>query len=66
MVDVEFEEESVGTGVYANIQQMVDWNPEAPGPDWRLVWLGETEEVLAAWFLRPLAITAIEAMEARA
>ncbi|WP_416057768.1 hypothetical protein [Stenotrophomonas maltophilia] len=66
VVEAEFEEESVGTGVYANIQQMIDWNPEAPGDDWRLVWLGETEDGLAAWFVRPLAITALEAIEARA
>ncbi len=66
VVEAEFEEESVGTGVYANIQQMIDWNPESPGADWRLVWLGETEDGLAAWFVRPLAIAAIEAREARA
>jgi len=66
VVEAEFEEESVGTGVCANIQQMIDWNPEAPGADWRLVWLGETEDGLAAWFVRPLAIAALEAMEARA
>jgi len=66
VVEAEFEEESVGTGVYANIQQMIDWNPEAPGVDWRLVWLGETEDGLAAWFVRPLAIAALETMGARA
>jgi len=66
VVEAEFEEESVGTGVYANIQQMIDWNPEAPGADWRLVWLGETEDGLAAWFVRPLAIAALETMGARA
>jgi len=66
VVEAELEEESVGTGVYANIQQMIDWNPEAPGADWRLVWLGETEDGLSAWFVRPLAITALEAMGARA
>jgi len=66
VVDAEFEEESVGTGVYANTQQMIDWNPEAPGADWRLVWLGETEDGLAAWFVRPLAIAALKVIEARA
>lgn len=66
VVEAEFEEESVGTGVYANIQQMVDWNPEGPGADWRLVWLGETEDGLAAWFVRPLAIAALETIGARA
>ncbi|AWH36631.1 hypothetical protein C1929_07635 [Stenotrophomonas sp. ZAC14D1_NAIMI4_6] len=66
VVEAEFEEESVGTGVYANTQRMIDWNPEAPGPDWRLVWLGETEDGLAAWFVRPLAIAALETMGARA
>jgi hypothetical protein len=64
VVEAEFEEESVGTGVYANIQQMIDWNPEGPGADWRLVWLGETEDGLAAWFVRPLAIDALEKMGA--
>jgi len=66
VVEAEFEEELVGTGVYANILQMSDWNPEAPGVDWRLVWLGETEDGLAAWFVRPLAIAALETMGARA
>ncbi len=66
VVEAEFEEESVGTGVYANTQQMIDWIPEGPGADWRLVWLGETEDGLAAWFVRPLAIAALEAMGVRA
>lgn len=66
VIEAEFEEESVGIDVDANIRQMIDWNPEAPGADWRLVWLGETEDGLAAWFVRPLAITALEAIEARA
>ncbi|MCW2065100.1 UNVERIFIED_ORG: hypothetical protein M2420_000419 [Stenotrophomonas maltophilia] len=66
VVEAEFEEESVGTGVYANIQQMIDWNPEGPDADWRLVWLGETEDGLAAWFVRPLAVAALETMGARA
>ena len=62
VVEDEFENESLGAGGYANTQQMIDWNPEAPGADWRLVWLGETEDGLAAWFVRPLAITALETM----
>ena len=66
MVEAEFEEDPVGNGVYANTQQMIDWKPEAPGPDWRLVWLGETEDGLAAWFVRPLAIAALKKMGDRA
>lgn len=66
VVEAEFEDESLGAGVYANTQQMLDWNPEAPGADWRLVWLGETEDGLAAWFVQPLAIAALETMGARA
>jgi len=65
VVEAEFEEESVGTGVYANVQQMLDWNPDGPGADWRLVWLGETEDGLAAWFVRPLAVAALEEIGAR-
>ncbi|MDT3556322.1 hypothetical protein ROV95_09315 [Stenotrophomonas maltophilia group sp. msm1] len=58
VVEGEFSEEGIGSGVYA-AQELHDWNPEAPGEDWRLAWLGETEHGLAAWFVRPLAIAAM-------
>ncbi|KKF85807.1 hypothetical protein D7U93_11190 [Stenotrophomonas maltophilia] len=61
VVEGEFSEEGIGSGVYNASQELHDWNPEAPGEDWRLVWLGETEDGLAAWFVRPLAIAKQEA-----
>ncbi|MBN5129374.1 hypothetical protein JY420_03410 [Stenotrophomonas maltophilia] len=60
VVEGEFSEEGIGSGVYSAMQELHDWNPEAPGEDWRLAWLGETEDGLAAWFVRPLAIAAME------
>jgi len=60
VVEGEFSEEGIGSGVYSTAQELHDWNPEAPGEDWRLAWLGETEDGLAAWFVRPLAIAAME------
>lgn len=59
MVEGEFSEEGIGSGVFSAAQELHDWNPKAPGEDWRLVWLGETEDGLAAWFVRPLAIAAM-------
>lgn len=59
VVEGEFAEEGIGSGVYNSAQELHDWHPEAPGKDWRLVWLGETEDGLAAWFVRPLAIAAM-------
>jgi len=59
VVEGEFSEEGIGSGVYSAAQELHDWNPEAPGEDWRLAWLGETEDGLAAWFVRPLAIAAM-------
>ncbi|WP_414616122.1 hypothetical protein [Stenotrophomonas geniculata] len=59
VVEGEFSEEGMGSGVYSTAQELHDWNPEAPGGDWRLAWLGETEDGLAAWFVRPLAIAAM-------
>ncbi|HEL3236883.1 hypothetical protein EIELFIGP_01647 [Stenotrophomonas maltophilia] len=63
VVEGELSEESIGSGVYNAAQELHDWNPEAPGEDWRLVWLGETEDGLAAWFVRPLAIEALNKRE---
>jgi len=60
VVGGEFSEEGIGSGVYNAAQELHDWHPEAPGEDWRLAWLGETEDGLAAWFVRPLAIAAME------
>jgi len=59
VVEADFEQESADGGENANTQQAIDWNPAAPGDDWRLVWLGETEDALAAWFVQPLAIGAM-------
>jgi hypothetical protein len=64
VVEGEFSEEGIGPGVYNGAQELHDWNTEAPGEDWRLAWLGETEDGLAAWFVRPLAIAAMAAKEA--
>lgn len=64
VVEGEFSEEGIGSGVYSAAQELHDWNPEAPGEDWRLAWLGETEDGLAAWFVRPLAIGLMEARSA--
>lgn len=59
VVESEFSEEGIGSGVCSNAQELHDWIPEAPGGDWRLAWMGETEDGLAAWFVRPLAIVAM-------
>ncbi|KOQ73014.1 hypothetical protein ABW45_18450 [Stenotrophomonas maltophilia] len=59
VVEGEFSEEGIGSGVSSAAKELHDWNPEAPGEDWRLAWLGETEDGLAAWFVRPLAIAAM-------
>ncbi|HCL45440.1 MAG TPA: hypothetical protein DIC54_14815 [Pseudomonas sp.] len=59
VVEGEFSEEGIGSGVFSAAQELHEWNPKAPGEDWRLVWLGETEDGLAAWFVRPLAIAAM-------
>ncbi|HDS0944974.1 hypothetical protein [Stenotrophomonas maltophilia] len=64
VVEGEFSEEGIGSGVYSAAQELHDWNPASPGEDWRLAWLGETEDGLAAWFVRPLAIAAMAAREA--
>lgn len=61
VVEGEFSEEGIGSGVYSAAQELHDWSPEAPGEDWRLARLGETEDGLAAWFVRPLAIAAMHA-----
>lgn len=64
VVEGEFSEEGIGSGVYSAAQELHDWNPASPGEDWRLAWLGETEDGLAAWFVRPLAIAAMAEGEA--
>lgn len=66
VVEGEFSEERIGSGVYSAAQELHDWNPGSPGEDWRLVWLGETEDGLAAWFVRPLAIAAFKSQAATA
>lgn len=64
VVEGELSEEAFGSGVYRAAQELHDWNPAPPGDDWRLAWLGETEDSLCAWFVRPLAIAAMEARSA--
>ncbi|HDS1129581.1 TPA: hypothetical protein QDZ99_003590 [Stenotrophomonas maltophilia] len=59
VVEGKFSEEGIGSGVFSAAQELHEWNPKAPGEDWRLVWLGETEDGLAAWFVLPLAIAAM-------
>ena len=57
----EFGEEAAGNGVDGKAREMADWTPEGPGADWRLVWLGETEDELGAWFVPPLAMGVLRA-----
>lgn len=64
VVEGEFTDEGIGSGLVSAAQELHDWNPKEPGEDWRLVWLGETEDGLAAWFVRPLAIGVMEAGDA--
>ena len=59
VVEGEFSDDGIGSGVYSAAHELHDWNPEAPGEGWRIAWLGETEDGLAAWFVRPLAIAAM-------
>ncbi len=63
VVEGEFSDDGIGSGVYSAAQELHDWTPEAPGEDWRIAWLGETEDGFAAWFVRPLAIAAMTAKE---
>ncbi|HGM5918315.1 TPA: hypothetical protein ACKP5X_000578 [Stenotrophomonas maltophilia] len=63
VVEGEFSDDGIGSGIYSAAQELHDWNPEAPGEDWRIAWLGETEDGFAAWFVRPLAIAAMTAKE---
>jgi|GEM_PF-1635404 len=56
----DFTEEAVEPGDHRCWEEMRAWQPTGPGADWRLVWLGDTEDGPAAWFVRPLAIAAFE------
>lgn len=60
----DFTEEAVESGDHRYWDEMRAWQPIGPGADWRLVWLGDTEDGPAAWFVRPLATEAIIAWEA--
>lgn len=57
----EFSDEGSADGEASYWQEMRDWTPIPIGTGWRLAWLGETEDGPAAWFVRPLAIGAMEA-----
>lgn len=60
VVGGELSEAGIGSGAYSAAQELHNWDPASPGEDWRLAWLGETEDGLAAWFVRPLAIAALK------
>ncbi|MBN5145607.1 hypothetical protein JY412_02440 [Stenotrophomonas maltophilia] len=60
----DFTEEAVETVDQRYWDEMRAWRPTGPGADWRLVWLGDTEDGPAAWFVRPLAAEALVAWEA--
>ena len=60
----DFTEEAVEAGDHRYWDEMREWQPAGPGADWRLVWLGDTEEGPAAWFVRPLGIGLMEAENA--
>jgi len=51
----DFTEEAVEVGDHRYWDEMRTWEPVGPGADWRLVWLGDTEDGPTAWFVRPLA-----------
>jgi len=64
VLEGEIPDEDIGSGIYSAAQELHDWYPAPPGEDWRLTWLGETEDDLPAWFVRPLAAEAIITWEA--
>ncbi|WP_329766002.1 hypothetical protein [Stenotrophomonas geniculata] len=59
VVEGDFSEEAVEAGDHRYWDEMRAWQPTGPGADWRLVWLGDTEDGPGAWFVRPLAIAAM-------
>ena len=59
----EFSDEGSAHGEASYWQEMRVWTPVPNGTGWRLAWLGEAEDGPAAWFVRPLAIGAMEAQE---
>ncbi len=65
VVEGEFSDEGISSRAFSPGQAPHDWNPEAPSEDWRLAWLGETEDGLAAWFVQPLAMTSMQMRSAR-
>ncbi|MRI44315.1 hypothetical protein D5301_19095 [Stenotrophomonas sp. MH181796] len=56
----DFSEEAIESGDDRYWDEMRTWQPVGPTPDWRLAWLGDTEEGPAAWFVLPLAIEALK------
>lgn len=59
----DFTKEAVEAGDHRYWDEMRAWQPAGPSADWRLVWLGDTENGPAAWFVRPLAIAAMTTKE---
>lgn len=52
----DFTDEALENGDELYWEEMRAWNPEAPEGDWRLAWMGDTEDGPYAWFVRPMAL----------
>lgn len=52
----DFTDEALENGDELYWGEMRAWNPEAPEGDWRLAWMGDTEDGPYAWFVRPMAL----------
>ncbi|WP_349998102.1 hypothetical protein [Stenotrophomonas lacuserhaii] len=52
----DFTDEALEDGDELYWKEMRAWNPEAPEGDWRLAWMGDTEDGPYAWFVRPMAL----------
>jgi len=52
----DFTDEALENGDQLYWEEMRSWNPEAPEGDWRLAWMGDTEDGPYAWFVRPMAL----------
>jgi hypothetical protein len=52
----DFTDEALENGDELYWEEMRAWNPETPEGDWRLAWMGDTEDGPYAWFVRPMAL----------
>lgn len=52
----DFTDEALENGDELYWEEMRAWIPEAPEGDWRLAWMGDTEDGPYAWFVRPMAL----------